>query len=425
MLTPRTTLGRGFWAVFAASVLVCTANGASTPVLPQFVREELGGSAATVGVVVGSGSVVAMVLRPLMGVLADRHGRRRVTMGGALLSTVGLVLLALAAGVLQGTAGRVLFGLGGAAVNTAAMAWIVDSAVREERARALGLFGVSIWVGLAVGPQVGQAILHAWGFHAVWIACAALELAAVLSVAVLREPRRPRVRAGDAGSRRAAVGAVLRPGLVSAIAWAAEGVVLAFLVLHLEARGLPAEGLRGAAGVFSLFAVAVIAGRLLLGGLVDRIGARPTAATGLVLVGTGLGVLAAASSWPVAALGSALLGFGFSPMYPALAILATAGLPPEHRAAGLGLFTAFMDGGIAVGSVVGGLIAARWGEGAALAAVAVAQLGGLALLLGGPPPEPPGDRGAQALGGPEDAPPAPGGPPAPPAPAAPHGPVVP
>jgi MFS family permease len=387
MLTPRSTLGRGFWAVFGASVLVCTANGASTPVLPQFVREELGGSAATVGLVVGSGSIVAMVLRPLIGVLADRHGRRRVTMGGALLGACGLVLLALAAGVLQGTAGRVLFGLGGAAVNTAAMAWIVDTAAREERARALGLFGVSIWIGLAVGPQVGEAILHAWGFHAVWAACVVLEVAAALSVALLREPRRPRARAAAPGSRRAAAGAVLRPGIVSAIAWAGEGVVLAFLVLHLEARGLPSGGLRGAAGVFSLFAVAVIAARLLLGGLIDRIGARPTAAAGLLLVGAGLGVLAAASSWPVAALGALLLGFGFSPMYPALAVLATAGLPPAHRAAGLGLFTAFMDAGIAVGSVVGGLIAARWGEGAALGAVAVAQLGALALLLGGPAPE--------------------------------------
>ncbi|MGX6446616.1 MFS transporter, partial [Patulibacter sp. S7RM1-6] len=182
---------------------------------------------------------------------------------------------------------------------------------------------------------------------------------------------------------RVVLGAVLRPGLVSGVAWAGEGVVLAFLVLHLESRGLPAGGPTGAAGVFALFAIAVVGTRLVLGGLPDRIGPRPVATGGVVFVGAGLGVLAVASSWPVAALGAVLLGVGFSPMYPALALLATAELPAAHRAAGLGLFAAFMDVGVAAGSLVGGLVAARWDEGAALGVVAAAQVGGLLLLLGG------------------------------------------
>jgi MFS family permease len=389
VLTPATSLGRAFWAVFAASALTCTANGVSTAVLPQFVREELGGSAAAVGFVVGSGSIAAMLLRPLLGAVADRQGRRRVAIGGALLSCVGLLGLVAAGTITGGTAGRIAFGLGGAAVNTAVMAWIVDTAVLEERGRALSLFGVSIWVGLAVGPQLGQAVLDAWGFHAVWIACVGIELAAIACVAGVHEPRRPARpqavarRPEDPRAWRVVLRAVLRPGLVSGIAWAGEGVVLAFLILHLEAEGLPAGGPTGAAGVFALFAVAVVGTRLVLGGLPDRVGPEPVAAGGIVFVGAGLGTLGLASSWPVAALGAVLLGVGFSPMYPALAMIATERLPLAHRAAGLGLFAAFMDVGIAAGSLAGGLVAARWDEGAALLVVAVAQVAGLALLLGG------------------------------------------
>jgi MFS family permease len=397
VLTPATSLGRAFWLVFAASTLSCTANGVSTAVLPQFVREELGGSAAAVGLVVGSSSVAAMVLRPLLGALADRRGRRRVTIAGALLSAAGLLVLVVAGSIGAGTAGRIAFGLGGAAVNTAVMAWVVDTAALAERGRALSLFGVSIWIGLAAGPQLGQAVLDAWGFHVVWMTGVAIELAAVASVLGVREARRttpaprvdvpaapsPATRRGEPAPTRAVVRAVLRPGIVSGIAWAGEGVVLAFLVLHLEAQGLPKGGLTGAAGVFTLFAVAVVGTRLVLGGLPDRVGPLPVAAGGLVFVGVGLGTLALASSWPVAALGAALLGVGFSPMYPALAMLATARLPVAHRAAGLGLFAAFMDVGIAAGSLGGGLVAARWDEGAALAAVGALQLVALALLLGG------------------------------------------
>lgn len=402
MLTPATSLGRAFWAVFAASTLTCTANGVSTAVLPQFVREELGGSAAAVGFVVGSGSIAAMLLRPLLGAVADRQGRRRVAIAGALLSAGGLLVLVAAGTISAGTAGRIAFGLGGAAVNTAVMAWIVDTAELAERGRALSLFGVSIWIGLAAGPQLGQAVLDTWGFHAVWLVGVGIELLAIACIAGVREPQRDRrgaaaadeliatgalPGAGVAGSDprawRVVVRAVLRPAVVSGIAWAGEGVVLAFLVLHLEAQGLPKGGLTGAAGVFTLFAVAVVGTRLVLGGLPDRVGPTPVAAGGLVFVGLGLGTLAVAASWPVAALGAALLGVGFSPMYPALAMLATARLPVAHRAAGLGLFAAFMDVGIAAGSLGGGLVAARWDEGAALAAVAVLQLVALALLLAG------------------------------------------
>jgi MFS family permease len=381
-----TTLGRGFLAVFAASTLTCTANGVSTAVLPQFVRAELGGSAAAVGFVVGSGSVAAMLLRPLLGAVADRRGRRAVAAGGALLSAVGLLVLVLAGTIAGGTAGRIAFGLGGAAVNTALIAWIVDTAAFAARGRALSLFGVSIWIGLAAGPQLGQAVLDAWGYHAVWLTCVGIELVAIGCVLRAREPRRPaRVRtvraAGAPRAWRAVARAVLLPGVVSAIAWAGEGTVLAFLVLHLEAEGLPKGGLTGAAGVFTLFAVAVVGTRLALGGLPDRIGPTPTAAGGLLFVGAGLGVLAAASSWPAAAAGAVLLGIGFSPMYPSLAMIATARLPVAHRAAGLGLFTAFMDVGIAAGSLTGGLVAARWDEGAALAVMAALQLVAIVLLL--------------------------------------------
>jgi MFS family permease len=379
-ITPPTALGRGFWLVFLSSVFTCMASGASTPVLPQFVRDELNGSAAVVGVVVGSGSIVAMLVRPLLGTLADRFGRRRVSFAGSIVGALGLAMLLIASTVVEGTAGRVLFGLGGAALNTATMAWIVDSALVHQRGRALSLFGVSIWTGLALGPQLGVTVLHAGGYQAVWAVCIALELCGLLSLVFLPEPPRAARVAQTAAQWRAAIGPVLRPGAVSAMAWSGEGVILAFLVLHLQDQGLPSGGLGGAASVFTLFAISVIAARILLASLIDRVGAAHAATIALALVGTGLAILGYASSLAVAAIGALLLGFGFAPLYPALAVLATARLPAAQRAAGIGVFTSFMDLGMAAGAFVGGILTTAFGESAPFVGAALAQLIGIALL---------------------------------------------
>jgi predicted MFS family arabinose efflux permease len=129
----------------------------------------------------------------------------------------------------------------------------------------------------------------------------------------------------------------------------------------------------------------VIVGRIVSADLVDRVGAVPTAATGLAIVGAGLGTLAVAGSFPAAALGGVLLGIGFAPLFPALALLATERLQPEERASGVGVFSSFMDAGIAAGSVLGGVLVATVGSGAALGLSAVSQLAALVLVLGARP----------------------------------------
>lgn len=159
-------------------------------------------------------------------------------------------------------------------------------------------------------------------------------------------------------------------------------MVLAFLVTHLEGRGLAATGLTGAATVFTAFAITVIASRLVLVGLVDQLGAVPTAAAALSTVGVAMIVLSVASSFPVAALGGMLLGVGYAPLFPALALLATAPLKPHERGNGVGIFSAFMDGGIAAGATFGGAVVAWVGSGAALAALGAAQALAVFLVLG-------------------------------------------
>src|SRR5262245_38111318 len=93
--------------------------------MARYALHELGATAGTVGLLVGSSSIVAIVLRPVLGGLADRYGLRRVSALGGVSMSFGLVILMLAASLATGTAGRLVMGLSSAAANTALMAWVV------------------------------------------------------------------------------------------------------------------------------------------------------------------------------------------------------------------------------------------------------------------------------------------------------------
>lgn len=385
--TPQGGLGRGFWLVFAASTLTGIANSASAPVLSRYAGDVLDATPAVAGFIVSISALVGIVVQPLAGIGADRFGPRAISWLGGLVGIAGLLLIVVSVDSLAVAGSRFAFGIGYAAIGTAVMAWIVASVVRAERGRALSLFGISIWVGLALGPQLGETVFDAWGYTAVWIVCAAVQLAAVLCVLPISD-RAQRVHrtsehttgAGGVTGLRAAFFAVARPGVVAALAWSGEGFMLAFLIVHLQKNGLAAVGLTGAASVFTIFAISVIGTRLLLGGLPDRLGPVKTARIALLALALGMILLGYSYSFVAAAAGAVLMGAGFAPLYPALMMLATERLDPRRRAAGVGVFSAFTSVGYASGAFFGGVIAGIWGEGLAFVAIALLQLAAIPVV---------------------------------------------
>jgi MFS family permease len=82
---PDTLFTPAFVALTLSDLAYFIAGGALIGVTPFFVTGPLGGGPAAVGLAVGAFSVTTLVLRPLAGRWADRHGRRPLLIGGALL----------------------------------------------------------------------------------------------------------------------------------------------------------------------------------------------------------------------------------------------------------------------------------------------------------------------------------------------------
>jgi MFS family permease len=381
-----------FWMMFSVSALGGISNSASTPTIPVYVAADLGGGSELSGLLVSLSAITSIVAMPLGGHLADRLGYRVVAMSGIAISASALALMAAVPELWAAAASRLLFGLGNASAMSLTLTWLVALAPPAQRGRALSIYGLSVWLGLAAGPQLATTVSAITEPRAVFAVCVAIEVAVLVLFSLLPQPATATATASIATSPistaaprgAGAVWEVFRivwvPGVAAAAAWCGEGLMLAFLIVHLGWAGVPATGLFGAASVFGVFAASVIVARLILARLPDRIGPLRSAAISLVLLCGGLVVLAIAGSFAVAAVGAALMGIGFSPLYPSLTMLAARGLRSRNRALGLGLFASFTSLGYASGALVGGIVLAATSSVWAFLLVAALQLVALAVL---------------------------------------------
>ena len=344
-----------FAGVFAVTFAGLLAVGAVLPVLPRYVHGPLDGGSIAVGIVVGSYAATGLLLRPFAGRFADRRGRRPAVLLGSLAVAASGFLYLLPLGVPGLIAARLLLGAGEGTVFTAGSAWIVDIAPLERRGRVIGLYGLAIWAGLSVGPLIGELLLNASGYTAVWLFAGAAPLVGAFIAMRLSDPFRPVAPHPEEHHPLIAREAV-RPGVALAMASIGYATVATFVVLHLDSRGV-GHG----ATVFGAFATMVVLTRLVGGDLPDRIGPARVATTAAMVEAGGLAMMAVAQSLPVALAGALAMGAAFSLLYPSLSLIVVNGLPETRRGAALGTFTAFFDAGVGLGAPLAGLAATLGG----------------------------------------------------------------
>jgi MFS family permease len=363
--------GLAFAGVFAVTFCGLIAIGAVLPVLPRFVHGPLDSGNVAVGVVIGSYAITGLLLRPFAGRLADHRGRKPTVLLGSILVAIGGFMYLLPLGVGGLIAARLVLGAGEGAVFTAGSAWIVDLAPVERRGRVIGLYGLAVWSGLSIGPLIGELLLHASGYTLVWIFAGTAPLIGALLATRLPDPFQPIASQEDehhALIEREAI----RPGVALALGSIGYAAIAAFVVLHLDARGV-GHG----ATVFGAFATMVVLTRLIGGDLPDRVGPVRVAIAAAVVEAIGLTTIGVAHSLPVALVGALAMGAAFSLLYPSLSLIVVNRVSETRRGAALGTFTAFFDAGVGLGAPLAGAAAALTSyEGAFLLSAAIALVSG-------------------------------------------------
>jgi MFS family permease len=364
-----------FALVWLYSLLTTLAWAALFPVLPLFVRGPLDGGDVAVGIVMSGAPLMAGFAQPLLGRFADRHGRRLLLVGGPLVFGTFVLLFSVVdshAGLL---ALRVAAGIGDSAFIVGGVTVVNDLAPEGRRGEAYSIYSLATWAGMGLGPVIGDVVLRAYSFDGVWLACAGLSVAGVVTALLVPETRPVAPfhhRAPSSLFNRAAA----LPGLVLLFEIFGFSALLAFTPLY--AREL---GMDGAGVVLLVNAAVLIAVRVLGRRLPDRLGPRLSATVGVALSAVGLALPALLAQPGGLYLGAALFGAGHALSYPALLMLAIGRAREDESSAAVGSLKACEALGQAAGATLLGVVAAAAGYGAVFAIAGVATATGLIPLL--------------------------------------------
>ncbi len=379
------------------------------------IQKDLGGSFTDLQWVIDAYALSLAALVLTAGSLADRLGRRRVFAAGLAIFSLASLLCALAPDPTFLNLARGLQGVGGAIMFAVSLALVAQEFPSgPERGMAMGIYGATIGVAVAIGPLVGGLLTDGLGWQSVFLLNVPIGAAAFAvtywRLAESRDPNATRidwgglltfstalfllvlalVRGNDEGWGSAPIvslfaGAaallaafvaierrVAEPMLplslfrrraftgVQLAAFAVSGSMFAlFLYLTLYLQSFlgysPIEaGLRYLPITVASFVAAPLAGMALA-----RVQARYLMSAGLALAGLGMTLMSGLnphSDWTALLAGFLISGVGVGLLNPVIADVALSVVPTERSGMAAGINDTFRQVGIAVGIATWGAI---------------------------------------------------------------------
>lgn len=342
--------------IFSITITGILANTLVNPALPD-ILDAFDQPDSRAGFFVAAGTLPGIVMAPVIGVLADRYGRRAVLTPCLVAFGVFGLLSALSPSFEVLLAARLLQGVGSAGLINLAVVLIGDHWDGIDRARRVGQNAAVLTVSLAVFPPIGGLLTELGGWR-LSFAPYGVGLATAALIWRRLDPARPdgggTLRAQLGGARLAArhrdvLGSISIGFVIFMLIF---GLFLTTLPVHLERSFGLGAGARGL--VIAAPAITSTISALRLGRLRARHGAVAILAGAAVLFTIAFVVIGAAGSLPVLVAGAMLYGFGEGIFIPTLQDVVTGAAPAAQR----GAIVAVWVGAARAGQTVGPLAAA-------------------------------------------------------------------
>ena len=160
-------------------------NGTLNAFLPLYGREVLGLTVTELGWLFGVQTVTTLAVRPGIGYLSDRLGRRWVIVAGLVVCSAAVLSVSVATNASEIVMAVVAYAAGVATTTAATSAYITDMTRRARYGAAHGVFGTIYDVGDALGPIVAGVLVAAVGYSRMFqvMAAVAFTMAAAFAAA--------------------------------------------------------------------------------------------------------------------------------------------------------------------------------------------------------------------------------------------------
>jgi MFS family permease len=159
-------------------------NGMLNAFLPLFGRDVLGLTTAELGWLFGLQTVATLAVRPVIGFVSDRAGRRWVIVAGLTTCGAAMLVLSMATNLTWTIAAILMYAAGVATTTAATSAYITDITRRARYGAAHGVFGTIYDIGDALGPITSGLLVASLGYASMFQVMATVALVMALVFAI-------------------------------------------------------------------------------------------------------------------------------------------------------------------------------------------------------------------------------------------------
>lgn len=335
-----------------------------TPLLPLFAAG-LGATDAFLGFIVSVSTLTGMVLKPFIGALSDRWGRRVWLIIGTAFFALMPFTYWLVHTPTQLFTVRIIHGMATAIYGPVTLAYVTEQ-WPGQRAERLGWFDSARTAGYILGPTLAGWLLLYLSPPAIFTIIGLVSCAVFIPVLALPEPnapaetpeKEPLLKALRASIRTSSLTpAVWLAGSLESATYIATYAMKAFLPVYSLAQGTNVA-------VIGLFFGVQEGVTLVLkpagGKLGDHIGQFFATTLGMLLMSLTFIILPTAQSEPALLAAAVLVGVSQALIFPATTALVAEQIHGNNLGAGMGMLGTLGNAGKVIGPILGGLLIGRF-----------------------------------------------------------------
>ncbi|TCB79169.1 MFS transporter [Acinetobacter sp. ANC 4173] len=346
------------------SFILCLANNlflfifyfAQTTILPIYILQDLHGSLAQAGLAMTLFMVSSIAVRPFSGLIIEKFGRKKTLFISELLFCLFSVAYIFADNLEVLLWLRFLHGIWFSILTTVtvpiANAFIPDS----RRGEGMGYFVMSVNLGIVLGPLIGLSLIQPLSYAVVasilaaivclgFIFCFLIPIHTTTSNTLA--PQKRQLSIHDFIEKKA-----LPVSIMAMMVSFAYASIMSFISTYSASKNLLAY----ASLFFIVFAISMISLRPFTGKIYDRKGPSYVIYPALALFSVGLIILSQINSLIGFILAAIFIGMGFGSVQPCLQTLAIQRAAPQRIGHATSTFFTFYDLGIALGSILLGIL---------------------------------------------------------------------
>ncbi|GAA5556147.1 staphylopine export protein [Acinetobacter schindleri] len=372
--------------LWTKSFLLCLANNlflfifyfAQTTILPIYILKELGGSVTQAGLTLTLFMVSAILIRPFSGLIIEKLGQRRTLIISATIFCFIAFGYLFISNMTSLYILRLIHGVWFSILTTVCVPVVNQFIPDSRRGEGMGYYAMSVNLGIVLGPLIGLSLIPYLSYTMVTAVLVAMIFIGYIFCFLIpvQEVKQP-----DSEAEKTKLGLsdfVEKKSLTVALMVMMISFSYASIMSFIAPFASSIHLMQYAGLFFVVFAISMMSLRPIAGKIYDRKGSQYVIYPAVLTFSLGLLVLSQIHNLTGFMLAAVLIGLGFGSAQPCLQTLAIQRAPKHRIGYATSTFYTCYDIGIAIGSLVVGMMITK--QSFSFAFIICAALTALSLL---------------------------------------------